>query len=99
MGIGKYIENESVALYQIFQFQPTAMVKVFKGYNDWLHAQIDENYYLHPLIAEKEKKKMNESGYYSEPILNLIDDDESDGNVQLIEGNVDEQKNDLILQK
>merc|ERR1712228_826668 len=77
--IEKYIDNDGIWMYHILQFQPIAMVKVFKEYNAWLIAQIQQNYYFDPLL------KINEFGCYSEPILNLIDD-ENDDKVELIEG-------------
>ena len=83
--VEKYAQNDCIWLYQILQLQPTAMLKVFSDYNEWIHAQIEENYYFHPLLAEKEVRSINEFGSYSEPILNLIDG-ESEGKMGMIEG-------------
>ena len=66
------VKDDGIMLHEILKLRPTIMAQVFSDYNFWLQDEIGENYYYHPLLAERDMLQLSESSYYSEPILNLL---------------------------
>ena len=91
--IEKKIKNDGIMMDEILKLQPTIMAKVFSDYNYWLQDQIEANYYYHPLLAEHDMLNITQTSYYSEPILDLIDNDD-EKKQELLEGRVMELNED-----